>query len=255
MAAAAASGRALELFRGARREVQIRGLGGVVFRDFSSVRAGCFCPAGGKGYYELELLSELTSPQWGFCTREWARKLKADTVGEDPGDDANESDVGGDESAEDGESGDEGEDFEEAGEAGEDDEDGDKTVEKGVGDDGQSWGVDGARICKWHRGDHVPFGCVWRKGDVIGLACELPSAAGGRGRILVSVNGNFSPPNGAAFDLPPGLDGLHPAFSCHLGAVRCNLGGDPARPLRHAPPAPDFMPMAAFSSPPSPPPA
>ena len=203
-ATALSPGVALTQFRGARGEVHVGANGLSVFHTgFASVRGDCLCPAGAKGYYELQVVVEPSFPQWGFCSGEWARV-------EEP-------------------------------------------IDEAVGDDKESWGVDGDRVYKWHDGDQGPFGCAWRKGDVIGLACELPpvtfSGGGGGGRILVSVNGDFSPPNGAAFDLPPGLTGLLPAFSCFCGAVRCNLGGDPARPLRHAPPAADFQPMAAFPPP------
>ena len=119
----------------------------------------------------------------------------------------------------------------------------------GVGDDKESWGVDGCRVRKWHGGDAGVFGRIWRSGDVIGFACKLPApnAAGSqRGQMLVSVNGDFSPPNGRAFELPPGLAGLHAAFSCQSGVVRCNLGGYCSRPLLHAPPSPEYRPMGAF---------
>ena len=212
-AAAAAGDVALRQFRGARGGVCVGAGGTSVFHTFASVRGDCLCPAGAKGYYELEVLVEPSCPQWGFCSVEWERV-----------DDCIRCEVG--------------DDKEWSGEY------------IGVGDDKESWGVDGDRVLKWHGGEQGPFGRAWRKGDVIGLACELPPVErDGRGRILVSVNGKFTPPNGAAFHLPPGLAGLHPAFSCASGAVRCNLGGDPARPLRHAPPAADFQPMAAFPPP------
>ena len=202
-AAAGDAAPALQQFRGARGEVCVGADGMSVFHTrFASVRGDCLCPAGAKGYYELEVLVEPSCPQWGFCSGEWARV--------------------------------------------------DEYSGEGVGDDKESWGVDGDRMRKWHSGDQGPFGSAWHKGDVIGLACELPpveGAFGGRGRILVSVNGKFTPPNGAAFHLPPGLAGLHPAFSCSFGAVRCNLGGDPARQLRYKPPAADFQTMAAFPPP------
>ena len=171
----------------------------VFHTGFASVCGDCLCPAGAKGYYELQVVVEPSAPRWGFCSGEWARTEEHEWVGHDK----------------------------------------------------ESWGVDGDRVLKWHSGDQGPFGRTWCKGDVIGLACELPpitfsGGCGCGGRILVSVNGDFSPPNGAAFDLPADLFGLHPAFTCLAGAVRCNLGGDPARPLRHAPPATDYRAMATF---------
>ena len=111
----------------------------------------------------------------------------------------------------------------------------------GVGDDGPSWGVDGDRVLKWHKGENVPFGGQWRAGDVVGLACDLQ--AGSR-RMLVSLNGDFNPPYGAVFDLPAaGLEGgLCPALTADSGLYRCNLGG--GLPFRHAPPSTEYRAMA-----------
>ncbi len=113
----------------------------------------------------------------------------------------------------------------------------------GVGDDGPSWAVDGHRVLKWHAGPQGPFGGQWRVGDVVGLACDLRA-----GRILVSLNGDFAPPYGAAFDLPAaGLEGgLHPALTAASGLFRCNLGGGSAdRPFRYAPPSPEYCQIAS----------
>jgi hypothetical protein len=123
----------------------------------------------------------------------------------------------------------------------------------GVGDDGLSWGVDGYRGLKWHAGRKgpgtSPFGGSWRAGDVVGLACDLRGTEeGGAGQMLVSLNGDFSPPHGAAFNLPPaGLEGgLCPALTAGSGLFRCNLDGGPAgRPFRHAPPSPEYRAMVA----------
>jgi hypothetical protein len=117
---------------------------------------------------------------------------------------------------------------------------------EGVGDEGLSWGVDGDRIIKYHKGRQGPFGGQWRAGDVVGLACDLRAGDGG-GRILVSLNGDFSPPYGAAFDLPAaGLEGgLCPALTATSGLFRCNLGG--GRPFRHAPPSLEYRAMATAS--------
>jgi hypothetical protein len=115
----------------------------------------------------------------------------------------------------------------------------------GAGLDNQSWAVDGHRISKWHGGARQPFGTQWRAGDVIGLACDLSGAAGGA--VLVSVNGDFAPPNGAAFPLPPGLPGLRPVLTAGSGRFRCNLAG----PFRYAPPSPGYAgladPMQAYA--------
>jgi hypothetical protein len=76
------------------------------------------------------------------------------------------------------------------------------------------------------------WGGVWQEGDVIGLACDLE-----RGAMLVSVNGDFSAPNGLAFSrgVRPGPAvgaELFPAFSGRNMRVAYNLGTDPvARPF------------------------
>ncbi len=62
--------------------------------------------------------------------------------------------------------------------------------------------------------------------------------------MLASLNGDFAPPYGAAFDLPAGLPGLCPALSAGSGLFQCRLGG--LRPFRYAPPSPDYQPMASF---------
>mmetsp|Transcript_35695 Transcript_35695/g.90049 ORF Transcript_35695/g.90049 Transcript_35695/m.90049 type:complete len:173 (+) Transcript_35695:1670-2188(+) len=101
----------------------------------------------------------------------------------------------------------------------------------GVGDDSVSWGVDGARQRKWFGGRGGEYACEWKEGDVIGLACDLVG-----GKMHVSVNGDFSSPNGAVFDLDIGeSEGLYTAFSGVSGQVRCNLGEGGA--FKHSPPS------------------
>jgi hypothetical protein len=119
----------------------------------------------------------------------------------------------------------------------------------GVGDDGPSWGVDGDRAIKFHEGRKGSFGGRWREGDVVGLACDLRADGGCGGRMLVSLNGDFAPPYGAAFDLPAtGLeDGLCPALTGSTGLFRCNLGA--GQPFRHPPPSPEYRAMAAAGPP------
>jgi hypothetical protein len=175
------------------RQLHARGL--VTFRAVSTVRAeGAVCPWGGLGYYEVEVLSAVISPQFGFCSPDWPAEIGVFSS-------------------------------------------------NGVGNDGLSWAVDGHRVVKWHAGESSPFGRHWREGDVVGLACDLRA-----GRMLVSLNGDFAPPFGAAFELPAaGLEGgLCPALSAKFGLCRCNLGYGPAgRPFRHAPPSPEYRPMAS----------
>eukprot|EP00961_Rhodomonas_salina_P161895 2180570-Rhodomonas_salina.1 len=63
--------------------------------------------------------------------------------------------------------------------------------------------------------------------------------------MLVSVNGDFSPPNGLAFELGASgsADTLHAAFSASSGAVEYNFGED-GRELAHRPPSEAFEAMA-----------
>jgi hypothetical protein len=168
----------LEKFKGDHEAMEIDdGYNLVRFHSFSSVRSWLMCPRGKKGYYEIEIVDEGHTYQWGFCSPVW--------------------------------------------------ESNNRYTGMGVGDDKQSWGVDGDRVQKWSNGC-VGFGTVWSKGDVIGLACDLLQL-----QISVSVNGDFSAPNGLAFELPDDLDGLHPAFTSGNGLVKVNLGD---KPFRYKPP-------------------
>jgi hypothetical protein len=82
-------------------------------------------------------------------------------------------------------------------------------------------------------GDSAEWGGQWQQGDVVGLACDLST-----GQMLVSVNGNFSPPNGVAFaeGLQPGQalgPTLFPVLSGRGVKAAVNFGADPvARPFR-----------------------
>ena len=78
---------------------------------------------------------------------------------------------------------------------------------------------DGAEAAEW--------GGQWRQGDVVGLACDLST-----GNMLVSVNGEFAPPNGVAFaeGVRPGPAAgasLFPALSGRGVKVLLNFGADP----------------------------
>ena len=101
----------------------------------------------------------------------------------------------------------------------------------GVGGDEMGWAVDGARTSKWHRGSSQ-FGSRWKEGDVIGLACDLQNF-----KMHVSVNGDYSEPDGLAFDLPESLEGLHPAFTSAGGRLKYNFG---ALPFTFNPPSQDY---------------
>ena len=127
-------------------------------------------------------------------------------------------------------------------------------VATGVGDDADSWAVDGVRQFKWHKGtkgsSKGSYKARWEEGDVIGLCADLRL-----GQMLISVNGSFAAPNGLIFEsgFPlyassvPEADGeggaakeegrerdeaggagvLFAAFSGVSGGVRYNLGHEP----------------------------
>jgi len=113
-------------------------------------------------------------------------------------------------------------------------------AEDGVGDDAVSWAVDGARQVKLNKGEQEVYECQWKRGDVIGLACDLQAM-----QMLVSVNGSFAPPNGRVFELDPHavLSGLFAAFSCAEGTVGYNLG---EAPFKYNAPAADYSAFVDF---------
>jgi len=111
----------------------------------------------------------------------------------------------------------------------------------GVGDDAASWAVDGICRVKWNAGKQQAYECQWKKGDVIGLACDLQKM-----QMLVSVNGSFLPPNGFVFDLAPDAvrSGLFAAYSSTCGTVGYNLG---ETPFKYDPPAADYCAFVEFA--------
>ena len=108
-----------------------------------------------------------------------------------------------------------------------------------VGDTAGSWAVDHYKA-KFNQGDREEYPCQWKKGDVIGLACDLQAM-----QMLVSVNGSFVAPNGHVFDLAPDVvrSGLFAAFSCRNGTVGYNLG---EVPFKYDPPAADYCAFVKF---------
>mmetsp|Transcript_35535 Transcript_35535/g.86526 ORF Transcript_35535/g.86526 Transcript_35535/m.86526 type:complete len:306 (+) Transcript_35535:1464-2381(+) len=112
--------------------------------------------------------------------------------------------------------------------------------EEVVGLGTSSMAVDGTRGEMLYNGVHA-YDCQWKQGDVIGLACDLVS-----NKVHVSVNGDFSPPNGEVFSLgdrePTELFAL---CSGATGTFVFNLG---EAPFRHSPPAcGDGVPYLGFS--------
>jgi len=112
--------------------------------------------------------------------------------------------------------------------------------DKGLGDNNQSWAVNGMAQVAMHNTEKEYKCDKWKNGDVIGLACDLEKM-----QMHVSVNGSFAAPNGVVFELAPDAvrDGLFAALAGSSGKVRFNLGESA---FRHAPPAADFQAYAAF---------
>jgi len=115
-----------------------------------------------------------------------------------------------------------------------------------VGDDEHSWAVDGGddsqyNQCAKHNGESKAYECVWKTGDVVGLACDLDGM-----QVLVSVNGSFAPPNGLVFELAPHAvhGGLFAVFSGGSGELRYNLG---QAPFKYAAPSSEYVGFSQFS--------
>eukprot|EP00931_Biecheleriopsis_adriatica_P105532 TRINITY_DN80095_c0_g1_i1.p1 TRINITY_DN80095_c0_g1~~TRINITY_DN80095_c0_g1_i1.p1 ORF type:complete len:407 (+),score=76.55 TRINITY_DN80095_c0_g1_i1:39-1259(+) len=100
----------------------------------------------------------------------------------------------------------------------------------GIGDDDNSWGVDGVRKVLWTKGETQPWDCVWSVGDVIGLAVNVEL-----GKVAVSKNGSWQ---GIVFESGAIKEGVCPAFTLHDHKVRYNLDGASHGPFRfEKPPA------------------
>ena len=112
---------------------------------------------------------------------------------------------------------------------------------KGVGDTVDSWAVDGVRGNKWNVGNcKEPWAVTWRQGDVIGIACNMRTR-----QMIVSLNGDYSPPNGIVFNLPHTERVVYPAlFASTEGHLRANLGH---APFKHSYPNQDYAAFASLS--------
>ena len=99
----------------------------------------------------------------------------------------------------------------------------------GVGDDAESWAVDGVRKLKWHKGQ-ARWACKpWAAGDVIGLAAHV-----GLGKVAVSRNGDWTERGcGVMFSDRAIRSGVYPALSLQRHPVRYAFAADG---FRHAPP-------------------
>jgi hypothetical protein len=82
----------------------------------------------------------------------------------------------------------------------------------GVGDDGNSFAVDGSRGLKFHNGQEWPFSVNWKAGDCLG--CLLENSSNEESTISFSLNGKDV---GVAFTTK--LKDLVPAFSCNEGEI------------------------------------
>jgi hypothetical protein len=95
----------------------------------------------------------------------------------------------------------------------------------GVGDNPFSWAVK----CKWQNGISSISGQNLKKGDVLGLACDMINK-----NISFSLNGSFDAPFGVAFR-PITAEWIAPAFTASKGSqVVANFGAP--RQFKHAPP-------------------
>merc|ERR1711904_59930 len=108
----------------------------------------------------------------------------------------------------------------------------DEQTGDGVGDDQESWGLDGVRKSKWFDGP-ADWKCEWKVGDVIGLAANMD-----KGKIAVSKNGSWSREEdlGVVFDNDKIKVGVYPAFTGSGYNLRYSLESSSCK---HAPPGED----------------
>jgi hypothetical protein len=111
-----------------------------------------------------------------------------------------------------------------------------KRGNEGVGDFEDTWAVDGVRCKKWNKKDYQ-WNVDWRQGDVVGIACDMRTR-----QMIVSLNGDYSPPNGVVFDLSRASNVLYPVLFTSIGGhLRANLGHSP---FKHAPPSQEYVAFA-----------
>lgn len=102
----------------------------------------------------------------------------------------------------------------------------------GVGDEANSWAVDGQRMVSWFEGCRS-WGGAWKAGDVLGMLADMD-----RRVLAFSLNGQWLPPMGAAFvgidpahGITPGISLQHvvPKFAAALvwDAARMRYGPPP----------------------------
>jgi hypothetical protein len=103
-------------------------------------------------------------------------------------------------------------------------EDDSASSDEGVGDDANSWAVDGKRQKVWHEANDKTFGREWAEGDVVGIAADLLSVPN---RLLFGLNGSWTKPMGIGFKGFAFNERLGPAFSSNGTAILVNFGGRP----------------------------
>lgn len=108
----------------------------------------------------------------------------------------------------------------------------DDNTGEGVGDDAESWGLDGVRSCAWHDGPKKWEGGVWAIGDVIGFAVNVDE-----GKIATSKNGDWTAPScGVVFAHDKIKAGVYACLTATAYKVRYNLDGSTHGDFRHTPP-------------------
>jgi len=101
----------------------------------------------------------------------------------------------------------------------------------------------GTQSKRWHPGpteSQIDDDCLWQKGDIIGLACDLSENT-----MTVSVNGQTENPNGVEFHFATGAvtRGLFVVFRSQSSKIRYNFG---EAPFVYAPPKVGFQAFVDF---------
>jgi len=104
---------------------------------------------------------------------------------------------------------------------------------EGVGDNDNSWAVDGMRGRLWHNGDETEWKGIWMEGSVLGLAANVDT-----GMVAVSKDGSWGEDDETGFGLvfcnEAIRDGVFPAFTASRHTVRYRFQGDDT--LQYGPP-------------------
>jgi len=104
----------------------------------------------------------------------------------------------------------------------------------GVGDDDKSWGLDGRRHCKWHKGNSTWNTSGWSDGDVLGLAVNVDL-----GKIAIAKNGSWTDTGGGCgvvFEDEKIKSGVYPSLTGGGLEISYNFDGKTHGPFKHGPP-------------------